>query len=185
VADGKETRFPCFRSSCGNLSLSALEETKAEAMSWQPGGERPDPRVEELAQAILSTASDAIVAADANGLITFWNPGAERVFGHLSAQAIGQSLDIIIPERLRKRHWDGYYHVMNGGQSRYESGDILAVPAIKVDGTRISVEFTIVPLRHKTGYLTGLVAIIRDVTKRFEEVQILKRKLAAAKQTSL
>ena len=70
---------------------------------------------------------------------------------------------------------------MNGGKSRYESGDILAVPAIKMDGTRISVEFTIVPLRDKAGYLTGLLAIIRDVTKRFEEVQILKRNLAAKK----
>jgi PAS domain S-box-containing protein len=155
------------------------------AMSSQPGVERLDPSVEELARAILSTSSDAIVAADANGIITFWNPGAERVFGRSSSQAIGQSLDIIIPERLRKRHWDGYYHVMNGGQSRYESGDVLAVPAIKVDGTRISVEFTIVPLRHKAGYLTGLAAIIRDVTKRFEEVQILKRNLAATKRTPL
>jgi PAS domain S-box-containing protein len=152
------------------------------AMSSQPGVERLDPSAEEVARAILSTKSDAIVAAGANGLITFWNPGAERVFGHSSEQAIGQSLDIIIPERLRKRHWDGYYHVMNGGQSRYESGDLLAVPAIKADGTRISIEFTIVALRHKTGHLTGLVAIIRDVTKRFEEVQTLKRELAGTKQ---
>jgi PAS domain S-box-containing protein len=154
-------------------------------MSSQPGDASLDSSIEEVAQAILSTKSDAIVAADANGLITLWNPGAERVFGHSPAQAIGQSLDIIIPERLRKRHWDGYYHVMSGGQSRYESGDLLAVPAIRADDTRISIEFTIMPLRHKTGYLTGLVAVIRDVTKRFEEMQLLKRKLAATKQTPL
>ena len=124
-------------------------------MSSQPTGGKFNPDVEELVRALLSTRSDAIVAADTKGIITFWNPGAERIFGHLSSKAIGHSLDIIIPEQLRKRHWDGYYRVMNDGQSRYESGDILAVPAIKMDGTRISVEFTIVPLRNEAGYLTG------------------------------
>jgi PAS domain S-box-containing protein len=106
---------------------------------------------------------------------------AERIFGHSSSKAVGQSLDLIIPEPLRKRHWEGYYRVMNGGQSRYESGDTLAVPAIKMNGTRISVEFTIVPLRNEAGYLTGLLAIIRDVTKRFEEMQSLKQNLGAKK----
>ena len=151
------------------------------AMSSQPTDGKFNPDVEELVRALLSTRSDAIVAADMKGIITFWNPGAERIFGHLSSKAIGHSLDIISPEQLRKRHWDGYYRVMNDGQSRYESGDILAVPAIKMDGTHISVEFTIVPLRNEAGYLTGLLAIIRDVTKRFEEMQILKRNLAAKK----
>jgi PAS domain S-box-containing protein len=150
-------------------------------MSSQPNDSKFDPEVEELARALLSTKSDAIVAADTKGIISFWNPGAERIFGHSRSKAVGQSLDLIIPDRLRKRHWEGYYRVMNGGQSRYESGDILAVPAIKMDGTRISVEFTIVPLRDKAGHLTGLLAIIRDVTKRFEEMQILKRNLAAKK----
>jgi PAS domain S-box-containing protein len=155
------------------------------AMSSKPSGEQLNPNVEELARAILSASSDAIIAADVSGAITFWNPGAERLFGHSSAQAIGQSLDIIIPERLRKRHWDGYHRVMNGGQSRYESGDLLAVPAIKRDGTPVSVEFTITPLHDKAGSLTGLVAIIRDVTKRFEEMQTLKRNLAAATKAPL
>jgi len=150
-------------------------------MSSQPNDGKFDLEVEELVLALLSTKSDAIVAADTKGIISFWNPGAERIFGHLSSKAVGQSLDLIIPERLRKRHWEGFYRVMNGERSRYESGDILAVPSIKADGTRISVEFTIVPLRDKAGHLTGLLAIIRDVTKRFEETQILKRNLAAKK----
>jgi PAS domain S-box-containing protein len=131
-----------------------------------------------LGEAILSTNSDAIVAADKHGIILFWNPGAERIFGYASAKAVGQSLDIIIPERLRKRHWDGYSRVMKGGRSRYESGDVLAVPAIKSDGSRISIEFTIVSLRDGAGNLTGLAAIMRDVTKRFEEMRTLKQKLA-------
>ena len=133
-----------------------------------------------LADAVLSTNSDAIIAADREGIIRFWNPGAERIFGYASGAAIGQSLDIIIPKRLRKRHWDGYRQVIETGESRYGQGDILAVPGIREDGSGVSIEFTIVPLRAGTGGLIGLAAIMRDVTKRFEEVRALKQKLADA-----
>jgi PAS domain S-box-containing protein len=124
-----------------------------------------------LAEAILSANSDAIVAADKEGVIVFWNPGAERIFGYASTDAIGRSLDIIIPTRLRKRHWDGYHRVMKTGKSRYGHGDILAVPGIRKDGKEISIEFTVILMRGETGELFGLVAILRDVTKRFEEIR--------------
>lgn len=135
---------------------------------------------ETLAEAVLATRSDAIVAADREGIIRFWNPGAERIFGYSRGEAIGRSLDIIIPERLRERHWDGYRHVIEGGESRYGQGDILAVPGITKDGAGVSLEFTIVPLRDRSGRLTGLAAIMRDVTGRFEATRALKRKLAEA-----
>jgi PAS domain S-box-containing protein len=137
-----------------------------------------------LARALLGTSSDAIIAADRDGIVRFWNPGAERIFGYTSEDAIGQSLDII-PERLRKRHWDGYQQFMQGGESRYGHGDILAVPSIRKDGAGISVEFTIVPLTDEAGRLNGVAAIMRDVTKRFEEVRALKRKLADAAKTAV
>ena len=130
-----------------------------------------------LEQAVLSTSSDAIIAADKEGKIFFWNPGAERIFGHRSADALGQSLDIIIPERLRQRHWDGYRQVMKSGDSRYGHGDVLAVPGIAKNGSRISLEFTIIPLRDQASELIGLAAILRDVTERFEELRGLKQKL--------
>jgi PAS domain S-box-containing protein len=133
-----------------------------------------------LGEAILSTQSDAIVGADKQGLIIFWNPGAERIFGYSSAEAIGQSLDIIIPARLRRRHWDGYRRVMDGGESRYGHGDLLAVPGIAKDDRSLSLEFTIITLRNDAEGLIGLAAIMRDVTKRFEETRALKRKLADA-----
>jgi PAS domain S-box-containing protein len=132
-----------------------------------------------VAEAILSAASDAIVAADKDGRIVLWNPGAERIFGYRSSAAIGRSLDIIIPERLRKPHWEGYARVMNGGRSHYEGGDILAVPAVTSDGRRISIEFTIAPFHDETGSLIGLAAVMRDVTKQFVETRALKRALAA------
>jgi PAS domain S-box-containing protein len=133
-----------------------------------------------LAEAILSTGSDAIVAADKDGTIFFWNPGAERIFGHARVEVLGRSLDIIIPERLRQRHWDGYSHVMKGRESRYGHGDVLAVPGIAKGGHKISIEFTIIPLRTGTGELIGLAAIMRDVTKRYEEIRALNQQLAEA-----
>jgi PAS domain S-box-containing protein len=130
-----------------------------------------------IAEAVLGGKSEAVVAADEEGIVRFWNPGAERLFGYSGAEAIGRSLDLIIPELLRQRHWDGYRRVMATGESRYGDGDLLAVPALRRDGATISVEFTIAPLRSE-GRLVGLVAIVRDVTKRFEEMRALKRKLA-------
>ena len=131
-----------------------------------------------LAQSLLSTRADAIVVADRDGVIRFWNPGAERIFGHAQDDVIGRSLDVIIPERLRERHWDGYRHTVATGESRYGEGDVLAVPALRKDGATISVEFTILPLRDEQGAMVGIAAIMRDVTTRFDELRKLKRQLA-------
>ena len=139
---------------------------------------------DQVGSAILTAASDAIVAADRDGIIRFWNPGAERIFGHTAADAIGQSLDLVIPERLRQRHWDGYRHTMATGTSRYGAGDLLAVPSIGRDGTSISIEFTVVLLKSDAGDVTGIIAVMRDVTARFEEVRALRRKLADADKAS-
>jgi PAS domain S-box-containing protein len=131
---------------------------------------------EELAAALLSSTGDAIVAADEEGIIRFWNPGAERIFAFTAAEAVGRSLDMIIPERLRERHWQGYRQVMSTGRSRYGAGDLLAVPGMRKDGTRISLEFTIAPLRGTDGRMVGLVAVLRDVTARYEELLDLRKK---------
>jgi PAS domain S-box-containing protein len=133
-----------------------------------------------LGEALLHSASDAIVATDREGRVTFWNPGAERIFGFTAEEAAGQSLDLIIPENLRARHWAGFRHTMATGTSRYGHGDLLSVPGLTKNGHRISVEFTIVLLLNEAQEVTGTVAVMRDVTKRFEEVRELKRRLAEA-----
>lgn len=130
-------------------------------------------------EAILQASSDAIVATDRTGIITFWNPGATRIFGFEDSEAVGQSLDIIIPENLRKRHWDGFHQTMATGRSRYGDGDLLSVPALTKAGRRISVEFTIAILRDEHQAPAGTVAIMRDATQRFQELRELRRRLAA------
>jgi len=134
---------------------------------------------ESLAQSILATKSDAIVATDRDGVIRFWNPGAERIFQYARDEAVGRSLDLIIPERLRARHWSGYREFIATGRSRYGEGGLLAVPGVRKDGTRLSLEFTIVALNDRDGRIAGVAALMRDVTARFEDTRELRRKLAA------
>jgi len=128
---------------------------------------------------LVNVIGDAIVISDASGAITLWNPAAERMFGFTPGEALGNSLDIIIPERLRGRHWTGYEKTMATGETRY-GHDVLRVPAVHKDGRALSIAFT-VALLHSAGpdaVVTGIVAIIRDETSRFAEERNLKKRLA-------
>ena len=133
----------------------------------------------QFADRLVSGMPDAIIYADADGMIRRWNRGATRIFGFTEAEALGRSLDVIIPENLRERHWQGYRATMRTGQTRYGDGQILSVPAMRKDGARISVEFTIVPFTDDSGHMVGIAAIMRDTTARFEELRTLRRQLAA------
>jgi PAS domain S-box-containing protein len=126
---------------------------------------------------IVKEAHDAIIMADKEGIIRLWNRGAEMVFGFSQAEALGQSLHIIIPENLRERHNQGYQQVMQSGRSTYAS-ELLAVPALNKDGARISVEFTIILIRDHQDQILGAAAIIRDVSARWEKDRVRQRRLA-------
>jgi PAS domain S-box-containing protein len=135
---------------------------------------------ELVVRSVLNSASDALIATDCDGVIRLWNPGAERIFGYSAEEAQGRSLDLIIPEQLRARHWSGYRQAMTTGTSRYGEGEVLRVPGLRKDGSRVSLEFTIAVLKDEGRSLQGLAAILRDVSARYEEVKALKAKLAAA-----
>ncbi len=122
-------------------------------------------KYEELCQKIIEGTQEAVIFADHEEIIRLWNVGAEVMFGYRADEAIGQSLDVIIPERQRARHWQGYHQVMKTGVTRY-GRELLAVPAVRKDGTRISLEFTIVLLRNDAGGVIGSAALLRDVTAR-------------------
>jgi len=136
------------------------------------------PTEEWLAGYIVNTSSDAVMFADREGIIRLWNGGAERMFGFSAAEALGQSLDLIIPENLRVRHWDGYGRVMESGSSRY-SADLLSAPALRKDGTRISTEFSMVMVKDDAGIMLGVAAIIRDVSERWQREKELKERIKA------
>lgn len=123
--------------------------------------------MDELARDVLLRTPDAVVVADREGVIRLWNPGAERVFGFTSAEALGKSLDLIVPERQRARHWQGWQRVVATGHSDY-GARLLAVPALRADGARVSVEFSIALLTRASGEVYAIAAILRDVTERWE-----------------
>jgi PAS domain S-box-containing protein len=128
---------------------------------------------------LLTRLADAVVVADRTGTICFWNEGAEHLFGWSAAEAIGASLDLIVPERQRSRHWDGYHRVMETGDTKYGT-DLLRVPSLHADGQRRSIAFTVTLLTDDAGAVAGIAAVVRDETERWKEEQELRRRLGDA-----
>jgi PAS domain S-box-containing protein len=121
---------------------------------------------DRFSRAVVREAPDAVIFADRDGVIRFWNAGAERIFGFSEAEATGKPLDIIIPEDLRVRHWSGFHETMRTGTTRYGAGNTLGVRALRKNGRIISVEFSMLPLRGEDGAIIGIAAILRDVRER-------------------
>ena len=125
---------------------------------------------------ILRDLADGVVIADATGTIVFWNGAAERIFGWPEATAVGSSLDLIIPDRHRGAHWDGYQRVMTTGETRY-GAELLRVPSLHADGVRRSIAFTVTSVKDGAGAVVGIAAVVRDETQRWTEEQELRRQL--------
>jgi PAS domain S-box-containing protein len=134
--------------------------------------------MDKVLQQLLDDSPDGILVADKEGIIRFWNSGAALIFGHTAQEALGQSLDLIIPENLRSRHWEGYWRVMASGETKYKTG-LLSSPGIRKDGSRVSLEFSMVLLRDAAGELYGCASIMRDITLRWQQEKQLKERLAA------
>lgn len=138
----------------------------------------PDP---SLYRQLVEGCPDAIVVADREGVIRFWNAAAEATFGHRTAEVIGTSLDVIIPEPLRQRHWAGYDAVTTSGVTKYGT-DLLKVPAMHKSGRRLSIEFRVMLLHGEAGGIAGIAAFLRDVTAAWNEQQALRKRLAEMKK---
>jgi PAS domain S-box-containing protein len=131
---------------------------------------------DDLADLVRQLA-DAVVVADSDGVITFWNDAATRIFGWSAAEAVGRSLDLIIPERFRERHWAGYRHTMATGHTSY--GDrLLEVPALHRDGHTVSIAFTVTLLFAGSTAPRAIAAVVRDDTARWHERRRLRAELA-------
>ncbi|MDB5798318.1 MAG: domain S-box protein [Paucimonas sp.] len=125
---------------------------------------------------LVEAVGDAIMAADASGAIVMWNPACERMFGFTEAEALGKSLDLIIPQRQQQRHWDGYHKTMETGITRY-GNDVLRVPAVHKDGHTLSIAFTVALIKEGDGKVKAIVAVVRDESARFAEDRALRKRL--------
>lgn len=126
---------------------------------------------------LVECVGDAIIVADAHEKIVLWNPAATRIFGYLEEEALGNTLDLIVPERQLQKHNEGYSHSMETGSTRYGTS-LLKVPAKHKDGSMLSIAFTVGMLFDASGKANGVVAIIRDETERFAQERALKKRLA-------
>ncbi len=131
---------------------------------------------EKLCKKIVENSNEGIIFSDREGIIRLWNRGAELIFGYTAEEALGKMLDIIIPDKHRARHWEGYMRVMREGSTRY-ANEMLSVPAIRKDGKRISIEFSVIIIR-ENDRIDGVAAIIRDVTSRWEKEKEMKQYIA-------
>ena len=132
-------------------------------------------------ESFIQTAGDAIIAASREGTIVFWNAAAERIFGFTAKETVGRSLDLIIPERFRERHWAAYRKVMMSGQTRYGT-EVLRVPALHKNGRSLSIAFTVALLYSSDGKVQRIAAIVRDETARWNEERALRLRLNELEQ---
>lgn len=128
-------------------------------------------------EAMVRAMGDAVIVSDAAGRVIFWNAAAERLFGWSQAEALGQRMDMIIPERLRKRHWEGYDESMRTGHTRY-AHDVLRVPAVDKAGRAMSIAFTVFMLFGADGKPSACGSVIRDETQRFADDRALRKRIA-------
>jgi PAS domain S-box-containing protein len=126
---------------------------------------------------LLKAIGDGVVVADAGGNIIFWNAAAERIFGFTEQEALGKSLDLIVPERQRQRHWNGYNKTMDTGQTRY-GNDLLRVPALHKEGRPLSIAFTVAMLYTPDHKVSAIVAIVRDETARWTDERDMRKRIA-------
>ena len=126
----------------------------------------PAPDSVMLNEAIVQQAPDAIIFADRDGAIRVWNRGAERIFGHAASEVLGQSLDVIIPEQLRKAHWQGFDKALETATTKYE-GRVLTTRSAHKDGRRLYVELSFALVKDPAGNIVGALAIARDGTERY------------------
>lgn len=132
---------------------------------------------ETVSDDLLRCMPEALIFSDLDGIIRIWNPGAETVFGFTAIEAIGQSLDLIIPERLRKAHWEGFNKAVARG-STIPGRTSLITRSLHKSGEQIYVDMSFAMVKNQTGKMLGSMAVARDATKRYTEEKNLRRQLA-------
>jgi len=120
-------------------------------------------REEVIAQAALAPGPHAIVSADRDGIIREWNNTAEGIFGHAAVDAVGQTLDLVVPAEERADHWRNYRRVMASGVLNYRPDHILDVEGLRRNGARVKLDVALVAIRDPLGHLAGITAVMREV----------------------
>ena len=125
-----------------------------------------NPASDALAGDIVACMHEAVILADLKGVVVVWNHGAETLFGFTADEAIGQTVDLIIPEKMRKAHWDGFNKAVEHGDTLSAKGSRMT-RALQKSGEPLYVDMSFAMVRNAAGELTGSIAVARDATARF------------------
>jgi PAS domain S-box-containing protein len=131
-----------------------------------------------LCQALIEQLPDAVVFADRDGVIRAWNEGAEAVFGFAASEVLGLSLDVIIPERLRASHWEGFRRAIASGETRH-ANQVRTTRSLHKDGRKLYVDLSFGVVTDGAGAVAGAVAVGRDGSQRYLSQKALQDRLAA------
>lgn len=137
----------------------------------------------QLATTLVEQSPDAIIFAGTDGMIVVWNDAAQRVFGHSAEAAVGQSLDLIIPEQFRNAHWTGYDRALEAGETKYR-GQALTTRATRADGETIYVDLGFEIVKDASGTVIGALATARDITERFNRERETRRELRELREAA-
>jgi PAS domain S-box-containing protein len=130
----------------------------------------------KISQDIMECMPEALIFSDLEGVIRIWNPGAQFIFGFAAAEAVGQSLDIIIPEHLRKAHWEGFHRAVSRGATSHGRRSIIT-RALQKNGRQLYVDMSFAVVKNQAGETIGSMAIARDATEKHLEEKSLRRQL--------
>jgi PAS domain S-box-containing protein len=129
-----------------------------------------------LAVQLVELAPDAVIYAGTDGVIRVWNAAAATIYGHTAEEAIGQDLNIIVPERFQDAHWKGYDRAIADGETKYR-GQLMPTRSMRKDGTAIYVELGFAMVKDANGEVTGVLATARDITERFQREREQRERL--------
>jgi PAS domain S-box-containing protein len=131
----------------------------------------------DLFQGIVEQVADGIIFADRSGAIRLWNAGAQAIFGYAADEVIGQSLNVIIPERLRSAHWAAFDRAVETGQTKY-GRQAMTTRSMHKDGSKLYVDLSFALVKDNASEVLGSVAMARDITKRQLAETELRRRVA-------
>ncbi|NMF87533.1 PAS domain S-box protein [Aromatoleum petrolei] len=139
--------------------------------------------ITDITRQLVEQTADSIIFADGEGRIRIWNAAAEALFGFSREEAIGQSLDLIIPERLRAAHWEGFHRAVANGRTRL-GGRAVITRSLNAAGATIYVEMSFALVSDERGEVLGSVAMARDATQRREDERQLQQRIRALEEES-
>jgi PAS domain S-box-containing protein len=135
----------------------------------------------DLPKALIEHLAEAVIFADRDGVIRLWNPGAHADFGYSADEVLGRRLDVLIPERLRPRHWAAFDAAIETGEMKH-GRESMATRSLHKDATDLYLDLSFALVKDAHGHVLGAAAVARDITGRFRAEKESRRRIEDLQQ---